>query len=260
LRVPLESLPELRRQPGPAPREPLPPAFLKHADEQTVAGLSAVLRAIEAGGLRGSFRAWGVLAAPRFLGRSAMAVALQRFVAEGAWGVSPHMIPHRSLHSVSGTVSQALKAHGPNFGVGGGPGGEAEGLLAAAALLHGQRLPGVWLVLTRLAPEAPLSAAGAPPPGTCCEAVALALRPACADWAGPRLRLKVGPAAPGPPFGLEVLADMLRRLGAGEAAQVRALGAGARVELVNLAARRAPEGPVVLPGPASGPVARRRSA
>ncbi|MGH6681122.1 MAG: hypothetical protein ACREDL_19840, partial [Bradyrhizobium sp.] len=110
VRVGLESLPQWRRNPGSTCGEPLPASFLKHADEQTVAGLGAVYRAIQKAGLQTTnFRDWGVVAAPRFLGRPAMAAALQRFAAEGAWGVSPHLIPHRSLHSISGTVSQALK-------------------------------------------------------------------------------------------------------------------------------------------------------
>jgi hypothetical protein len=193
VRVPLEGLPQWRRQPGPVVGEPLPSGFLKHADEQTVAGLAAVYQAIHDHGLPADgFRDWGVLAAPRFLGRPAMALALQRFAAEGAWGVSPHLIPHRSLHSVSGTVSQALKVHGPNFGVGGGPGSEAEALLGAAALLERRRLPGVWVVLTRLDPEQPLDPEGRPAAGTTCLALALALVPPRAGWQGVRVRIVAG--------------------------------------------------------------------
>ncbi len=173
-----ESLAEMRRNPGPVHGEPLPASFLKHADEQTVAGLCSVYQAIEKAGLQACcFRDWGVVAAPRFLGRPTMAAALQRFAAEGAWGVSPHLIPHRSLHSISGTVSQALKIHGPNFGVGGGPGGTIEVLLAATALLEGKRLPGVWMVLTCLDPESPPDEAGRLTPGTQAVGVALALTP-----------------------------------------------------------------------------------
>ena len=139
-----------------------------------------------------SFRDWGVVAAPRFLGQPAMAAALKRFQAEGAWGVSPHLIPHRSLHSISGTVSQALKIHGPNFGVGGGPGGPADALLAAAAMLEGQHLPGVWLVL-RLpwTPSRRRTKRDGRRPGGMCVGLALALRPirtshctalACCVW------------------------------------------------------------------------------
>jgi len=176
--VSLESLAELRRNPSPCPSEPLPASLLKHADEQTVVGLCAVYQAIaKAGWQTTCFGDWGVVAAPRFLGRPAMAAALQRFAAEGAWGVSPHLIPHRSLHSVSGTISQALKIHGPNFGVGGGPGGTREALLAATALLEGKKLPGVWVVLTCLNPEAPPEETGRMPPGTQAVGLALALTP-----------------------------------------------------------------------------------
>jgi hypothetical protein len=174
VRVSLASLAELRRNPGPIHGEPLPVSLLKHADEQTVAGLSAVYQAIAKAGWHSTcFQDWGVIAAPRFLGRPAMQAALRRFAAEGAWGVSPHLIPHRSLHSVSGTVSQALKIHGPNFGVGGGPNATVEALLAATALLQGKQLPGVWVVLSCLKPELPADEAGLPAP--CAQAVGLAL-------------------------------------------------------------------------------------
>jgi hypothetical protein len=152
---------------------------LKHFDEQTLAVLAALKLALgDAPAVAaGAFREWGVLAAPRYLGRSLMAPMVARFHEEGAWGVSPHLVPHRSLHSISGTVSQFLKAHGPNFGVGGGPGGEAEALLAAAVMLDSLRLPGVWLVLSRIEPERS-GEAGRPHPDSRCEAVALALAPA----------------------------------------------------------------------------------
>lgn len=179
LRLRLEFLPDFRRNPGPVYGEPLPASFLKHADEQTVAGLGAVFQAIDESGLHSTcFKDWGVVAAPRFLGRPAMAAALQRFATEGAWGVSPHLIPHRSLHSMSGTVSQALKIYGPNFGVGGGPGGAIEALLSAMALLERKRLPGVWVVLTCLDPELPPDALGQPVPGSQAIGLALALTPA----------------------------------------------------------------------------------
>jgi hypothetical protein len=177
--VPVESLGELRRNLAPPGGSPLPANFLKHADEQSIAGLTAVFGAITAHGLApDEFRDWGVVGAPSFLGRAAMNASLPRFLVEGAWEVSPHMIPHRSLHATSGSVSQALKIHGPNFGAGGGPGAEMEGLLAAVALLHSMSLPGVWLVSTWLDPE--LSAdrtTGRPLPGTRSCGLALALLP-----------------------------------------------------------------------------------
>ena len=59
---------------------------------------------------------WGLLTACRFVGRSICVIALNRFRAEGVWGVSPHLIPHYALHSPSGTLSLALGLHGPNLG------------------------------------------------------------------------------------------------------------------------------------------------
>jgi 3-oxoacyl-(acyl-carrier-protein) synthase len=144
-----EDLPGLRRAVSPLTGEPLPPAFLKNSDEQTVAALAAVFRALADSALDPhSLADWGVLAAPRFLGRATMGPVLERFREEGAWGISPHLIPHRSLHSVSGTISLALKTHGPNLGAGGGPGAESEAFAVAAALLSAGDLPGLCLVLT----------------------------------------------------------------------------------------------------------------
>lgn len=253
VRVSLDSLAELRRNPGPVYGEPLPASFLKHADDQTVAGLAAVYQAIDRSGLHETcFCDWGVVAAPRFLGRPTMAAALQRFVAEGAWGVSPHLIPHRSLHSVSGTISQALKIHGPNFGVGGGPGGAVEVLLAATALLEGKRLPGIWVVLTCLDPEAPPDDAGRLPPGTQAVGLALALTPV--RTSGSRLRLQVVLGTPDaetlarsqPSTGegaiafdllrLETLLQLLHGPRSGEVTVVHLLDSRSRIELSRIAA------------------------
>jgi hypothetical protein len=192
VRTTADLIPTLRQQPG----FRLPPAFLKHADDQTVVGLAAVFQAIQQGGLAGTeFKHWGVLAAPRYLGRSTMAASLQRFSAEGAWGISPHLIPHRSLHSISGTVSQALRIQGPNFGVGGGPNGVVEVLLAAGALMADGRLPGLWLVMTAWDPEPIANGQGRIAPDSQCGAVALAVAPVRAGHCG--LRLRVCPSSHG---------------------------------------------------------------
>ncbi len=259
VRVPLDVLAGLRRKPGPPFGVPLAPTFLKHADVQTVVCVTAIHQAIHDHGLTGPFRDWGALAAPRYLGRPALGVALPRFLAEGAWGVSPHIIPHHSLHAVSGTLSQALKMHGPNFGVGGGPGGVTEALLAATALLHGKGLPGVWVVFSRLGPETVLGENGAMPPEAFAEALALALTPASANRATVRLRLTVGPGlgealAPGAPFDLDALLGLLGKAKGGERACAQPIGWGACLELTNFAAPQvrpseAQEGAVFLQGP-----------
>jgi hypothetical protein len=198
VRAQVEHLKALRQGPGVVRGEPLPAAFLKHADEQTVAGLAAVLQAIGQHRLSSEdFTHWGVLAAPRFLARAMLAQALKRFALEGAWGVSPHLIPHRSLHSVSGTVSQALQIHGPNLGVGGGPTGAAKAMLAAAAMVADPHLPGLWVVLTGWNKEPGLEHSGRPSTNghtaiPTCSAVALALRAEPAGWTGPRLHIAPG--------------------------------------------------------------------
>jgi hypothetical protein len=189
VQVTIDMLPGLRQRPGPGIGESLPATFLRHADEQTVAGLAAVLHAMEHSGMSvADFRDWGVVAAPCFLGRAMLAAALQRLAGEGAWGISPHLIPHRSQHAVSGTISQVLKIFGPNLGAGGGPGSVMEALLAASVLLEGNRLPGVWAVVTEWEPEAIPDANGSLPPHAVCCATALALVAAQPAWQGIRLR------------------------------------------------------------------------
>jgi hypothetical protein len=190
----LDMFPALRQRPGPGVGQFLPNNFLKHADELTVASLAAVLQAIDRFGMgaEADFERWGVVAAPAFLGRATLVTALQRYADEGAWGLSPHFIPHRSQHAVAGTISQALKIHGPNFGSGGGPGGIAEGMLAGAILLDGNRLPGVWVALAGWEPEFVPDHDGKPTTNCICRAVALALTPS--DQRQQAMGLRVLPA------------------------------------------------------------------
>lgn len=230
VRAPADSLNGLKSRLVLPSRKPLPAALLKHSDEQTVAAVAAVLNAIATYKLEGiDFRNWAVLAAPRFLGRQALAHTLQRFAAEGAWGISPHVIPHRILHAVSGTISLALQIHGPNFGVDGSmPGGSDELLGTALAVLSEGRVPGVWAVMTGWHPEpvpqrpgqGPVENGSSVPQ---CAAAALALVPLTTDWRG--LRLEFRPAAMQHPavtprngsadsrpfFGLEAFMDTLAR-------------------------------------------------
>ncbi len=176
LHVPLESLAALRANPGLDSSPPLPPRFLRYADEQTVVGLAAVLRAMAAPCLaRVDFTRWGVLAAPRLLGRLSGAATLNKFVELGVPAISPHVIPHHSLHAVSSAVSVALGMHGPSFGIGGGPESTAEGLLGALSFLRAAQAPGLWLVLTQWDREpTPDGRGGSATPAACC-ASALAL-------------------------------------------------------------------------------------
>jgi hypothetical protein len=194
LRAPAELIAQLRREPCAAAGIALSPSLLKHAEDQTVVALTAVMRAVSRAGWEGrSFAAWGVVAAPSFFGRASIAYIVQRFVQEGAWGISPHLIPHQSLHAVSGTISQALKCYGPNFGASAGPDASLDALLLAATLLSEGHLPGLWLVLTGYEREHIPAENGQPvnvPP--VCEGVALALT-RDEDAAG-GLSLTIGPA------------------------------------------------------------------
>jgi hypothetical protein len=200
VRATIEEFAALRQRPGPSPGVALPASLLRHADEQTIAGLAAVLRAIQDFQMNvADFRDWGIVAAPCFLGRAAMAVTLQRLAAEGAWGISPHVIPHRSQHAVAGSISQVLKIFGPNLGAGGGPGSVVHALLAGSVLLHGEGLRGVWIVATEWEPEAIPDANGGISADAVCHAVALAVVAARPGWQGLGLRVLAKGAAIGPP-------------------------------------------------------------
>jgi hypothetical protein len=185
----LPAIADLRKTLGHRADEPFSAAFLKPSDEQTVVALAAVLQAIAQHGLHNEdFTGWGVIAAPRFLGRSAAAEAITKFETGGAWKASPLFVPHRSLHAVSGTISQALQSKGPNFGAGGGRQAVVEGLLAALGLLSGD-LPGLWLVLTRCEPEPAPDRQGISAFPVVCQALALGFQPVAEHWPGLRLRL-----------------------------------------------------------------------
>jgi hypothetical protein len=178
----------LRQKPVVPSGRRLPVNFLKHSDEQTIAGLTAIFKAWREFGMLGEpFAEWGVVAAPRFVGRGAAAAALFRFARDGVHSASPFLVPHRSLHSVSATMSMALASHGPNFAVSGGPGNVAEGLLAALVIMETARLPGLWLVVSGWDPEPAPDDNGQTLVGAVCRAAALALQPAHADCGWPTL-------------------------------------------------------------------------
>jgi len=191
-RAGIEEIAALRKVP--APGHSFPVSLLKNADEQTVVVLGALMAAVDRLGLPlHRYRDWGVLAAPRFIGRDCIGQAIPEYTREGPWSVSPHIIPHRSLHSTSGTLTLALGSGGPNHGVGGGPEGESEGLLCALALLVERAVPGVWLALSRITPlQACDCSLGRPPDGSQIEALVLAL-----TRQAPGQAVRLAPAASG---------------------------------------------------------------
>jgi hypothetical protein len=249
--APLAAVTGLRRALAVPGQPPFPATFLKAAEDQTVLALAAVIRAIEGGGLVGEpFTTWGVVAGPRSLGRLAAAEGLYKYEQGGAWRVSPFLVPHHSLHSVSGTVSQAFRIYGPNFGVGGHRSAVVEGLLAALALLDEGRLPGLWLVLSECDPEPVPDRLGTSAVPVTYRALALAFRPAATGRELLRLRLvwpePVADQAPDTP---PTVGDLIRFLAladsAGSCHWTCALRWGATLELTRSAARDA-----VLPQPA----------
>lgn len=169
-----DELGRLRDAPSGRLAAKIPPRFLRYADEQSVVGLAAVLRAVDDHLDDPALDDWGVLAAPRFPGRAVGAAAFARFLRGGGPSISPHIIPQQSLHSVASAISVALGMHGPTFGIGGGPEGLAEGLATAAALADSA--PGLWLVATGWDPEVIPDGRGAILDKTAvCTGVALAL-------------------------------------------------------------------------------------
>src|SRR5579864_7172666 len=75
----------LRKKPAASDAYSFPINFLKYADNQTVVALAAIFQAIDDAGLSNwSFREWGVVAGPCFLGRESFVGALDRFRRQGA--------------------------------------------------------------------------------------------------------------------------------------------------------------------------------
>lgn len=230
----------LRRQPGRSATGPIPASLLRHADSQTVVAVAAALRAMESSGLDASrCSEWGIVAAPRFLGRGELAAAFAQYAIDGAWGVSPHLVPHFSLHSMAGTISQALKIQGPNLGAGGGRNSDRDAFLAAMSMVASGRLPGVWLLITGWVPELVPSAAKnggvestASP--SLCTSLALALAAPHAEGCGPRLTLFQGGGSgtvPAALFDAERLGTWLSLSGRGDRRAGWSLGDGTWIQL-----------------------------
>jgi len=207
LEVKLTDIAAVRELPVPAGITPLPARFLRHADEQTVVGLRAVLESVAACRAAGTsdaesdFADYGVVSAPCQPGRIPAAHCLNLLRSDGPSTVSPHIVPQCSLHSIAGAVSVALGMHGPNVGVSGGPHALSEGLMASMTLLSTGAAPGIWFVATTWDCEPTLDADGAPverafdPP--ICVAFAVALTAATAPAAS-RLVLRIAPLSPPP--------------------------------------------------------------
>lgn len=176
--VPSERIVELRRSmPDWAPSD-TPNHFFRYADEQTILAVLAVDDAIRNCGLDPvERRDWGVIAAPRFLGRQVTAQAVDQYQQTGGQRVSPHIVPQNSLHSVSGALSILLATHGLNVGLGGGPEALTDGLMAALSLVQTRTCPGAWFVATGWDPEPLPDRKGLSSSPGICHALALAVRP-----------------------------------------------------------------------------------
>ena len=121
--------------------------ILKQCDDLVLLSLTALRDAITAFGITPERQAgWGVVANPRRAGQARMTETITKFLTNGAWSVSPHVIPHCLLHSLSGILSQALALNGPNMGVGGVPDTEEDVCLGMAAWLAGEDATGGWMV------------------------------------------------------------------------------------------------------------------
>ncbi len=169
----------------------MPVSFLKHADNQTVIAIEAIRRALPGfENAKPDFHQWGVIGGSGFFGREKCARAIIAYPTDGAWGVQPHLIPHQSVHAISGTISQALQSHGPNLGTGSGPNGLPDALLLAASFAMDRTLPGIWLVLTGHEAEYVPCAIPSDEVVPDCLGVALALVPADGPTGGAELRLR----------------------------------------------------------------------
>jgi hypothetical protein len=175
-RLTIPELAAMRKQPPACFSSKLTPLFLKHSDEQTLASLAALYRAKSDFGLESEdFGPWAVVSISRYLGRGAFASMNDRYTVDGAWGVSVQLIPHRTAHSVAGTISLGLGMHGPCIGVNGGMDGENTGLLSLPCLMQQRQWRGIWLLCSNWLPELTVDRQGRSISDSVCLATALAL-------------------------------------------------------------------------------------
>jgi hypothetical protein len=195
VRLTIAEMAAMRKQPPACFSPKLSPLFLKHSDEQTLAALAALYQARADFGLENEdFGSWAVVSISRYLGRPAFAALIDRYAIDGAWGVSVQVIPHRTAHSVSGTISLGLGMHGPCIGVNGGVDGENTGLLALPCLMQSGQWRGVWLMCCHWSPEPAVDQKGNIVSDSVCLATALAL--AHADHPNPIGHMRFEPANP----------------------------------------------------------------
>lgn len=188
VRVPWNEIPELRKNIGAFQGQALAPV-VRQSDEQTVLALAAVLRAIEDAGWGGrSFANWGIVASCQAFGRLRFHAAIERFRRLQARGVSPLLAPHLPLHALPGTLSIALGAHGPQFGVSGNADHLSETLLTALGMSERENVEGLWAVASDIHPDPILNDGSEPTRVVVGQAVALAI--SRADGA---LELTLGP-------------------------------------------------------------------
>lgn len=176
VRYSLAEIEQLRKKPPGDFPAVVTPAFFKHSDEQTIASVGALVRAIRDFEMPlDQFQSWSIAAAPRFMGRTALAAGMHRYETDGPWGTSVQTVPHRSQHSVASTLSLVLGARGPCIGAGSGHGSDVEVLLTSLSLLNDKHSAGTWVVMSGFDPELKIDRAGKPITDSACAAVAIAL-------------------------------------------------------------------------------------
>ncbi len=167
-------------------------SVLKHAEEQTMAGLGTLRDALVTFESRpADFGDWGVVCSSRYLGRSAFVESLGKFAAEGPWNVSVQVVPHRSLHSPASMLGLALGCHGPCVGVGGGLDGETDAWITAMTLLDQQPMPGIWLCFLGWDPDELIDMQGNQVFESRCTGLLLALQPVSTSSAAAKARIRL---------------------------------------------------------------------
>jgi hypothetical protein len=183
----LSEVSTLARQPAPIGGPTIPPRFLRHADEQTVVGLQAVLQVVTAtNATAAELSDDAVIGASCRAGQPTAARTMIGLEQQGTVGVTPHVVPQCSLHSLASAVSVALGMHGPNIGVAGGPQAAAEGFLAAATLVPA--LPAsahLWLVVTGWDLQPELESDGTARNDPTCRSLAVCFQPVGAHGSQP---------------------------------------------------------------------------